>query len=463
MKIAGAVIGVALGLIVWFMHPVWGLDERGMHILGLILMCIVFWITQPIPAEFTAALLFFIPWMTGVTSANVAFSGLANSTTWFIFGGLIIGKIITVTGLDKRVTLAIMNRLGRFGKSFTGIMVTIGILTFFGCLIIPSGTVLTTLLCAQIYPLINMFDEEDRPEVGRALMMLIPMLVIINGRHALSGSGSNTVLLGVLQGMGSDVSWIGWFLANMPAGLLLTAGLIWYFRKRAKLTSLDNEHVAAMIDQERASLSPMTTAEKKSAVLFAAALVLWVTGIWTGIPVAMVALGVALVSMLPVVGVQDFRTTLARMNWPIFIYVASVMSLSRIMGDAGVDVLFTTILGSTGAITSSLVFLGLLWLLSQLAGWLGLGIAAPMLILPFFFPVAQALGIPPVFVVFAHNLMQPCVLFYHAPAPLIAASYGTFDQPAFAKRELLVMLAYIPVILLLFYGWWPLLASWGIL
>lgn len=463
-KSVGAVIGIVLFLSLWFMPPMWGLSARGMQILGLILMCIVFWVTQPIPAEFTATLVFFVPWITGVTDADVAFSGFTSSTTWFIFGGLIIGKIITITGLDKRITLVIMNKLGRFGKSFTGILATIGILTFFGSLIIPSGTVLTTLLCAQIFPLISVFEEEDRDQVGRALMMLIPMLVIINGRQALSGSGSNTVLLGVLQEVGSDVSWIGWFLGNAPACLLLTVGLIWYFKKVTKVSAGSSDHVAQAIDSQLSELKPMSVDEKKSAALFIVALALWVTGVWTGIPVAMVALGVALVSMFPVVGVQDFRTTLSRMNWPIFLYVAAVMSLPHIMNDAGVDQLFNTLFSSFGGgISSALAFLAVLWLLSQLAGWLGLGIAAPMLILPFCFPIAAQLGISPVVVVLAHNLMQPCVLFYHAPAPLIAASYGTFGQLDFAKRELLVMVTYIPIILLLFYLWWPLLASWGLI
>lgn len=466
-SIFGAALGLGLFAIIWVIGSLHGqatLSDESMHLLAILVLCIVFWITQPIPAEFTALLLMVIPYMLGIVPASIAFSGFTSSTTWFLFGGLIIGRLVVVTGIDKRITLSLMRKIGGKRGNIWRIPIMIFIITFFGTLVIPSGTVLTTLLCAQIFPLIHLYGVDKKSNIGKMLMLLVPILVLINGRHALSGSASNTILWGCLNESGYDVSWLGWFLGNAPVSILMSCFIITVFRITLKPEKAQLENMESVIKTQLDELGEMSAKEKKAMCLFMLALILWITGFVTHISVAAVAVGVAILAMLPIVGVLDFREAVKSCNWAIIIFIAAVMGLPNLMEATGLnDSIYVLFDSFSGHMSSPIAFLAVLWILSQVVGWLGLGIAAPMLFVPFMLPIAMDLGISPVVVVFAQNLMQPCMMFYHSPAPLIASSYGTFEQPNFMKYEFLIMLMYIPVILLMYYTWWPFLQSLGLI
>lgn len=107
----GLVLGIVLGAIVWFMPSFWGLEPAGQHYLAILVLCIVWWFTTPIQPQFTALLLMALPWILGVTDLGTAFSGWTMTTTWFIFGALLLGGMVTAVGLDKRIVYWMLGHL----------------------------------------------------------------------------------------------------------------------------------------------------------------------------------------------------------------------------------------------------------------------------------------------------------------------------------------------------------------
>lgn len=253
-------------------------------------------------------------------------------------------------------------------------------------------------------------------------------------------------------------------LACAPACIIMCVLLYFVFRATAKPEVQKVPGGSEMFRQKYAELGKMSIKEKKSGIIFLLALIMWATQSIHGINVNVVAVSAAILCMLPGVGVMSFRDGIKNSNWPIIIFTAAVMSLPKALGKLGIEAAFATAFSDiTSSITTPLMFLLALWILCQIGGWLGLGIAVPSIMVPLMVPAATALGIQLSEVIIIKTLIAPMVFFYHAPAPLIAASYGTFGQTKFAKRELLVMVAYIPIILLLLYTWWPLLAGWGLI
>lgn len=157
----GFVLGIAALLVLWFCPPVWGLEPVGMHMLGIFALCLIFWIFNPIPAELTGLLLMILPVLTKTVSLQVGFSGFQASTTWFIFGGLIIGRLIQTSGLDRRITLNIVRIFGGKNLSLWKVIFCVIILSFVLTLVVPSGTVLALLLGAQIYPLAKLYGVDE--------------------------------------------------------------------------------------------------------------------------------------------------------------------------------------------------------------------------------------------------------------------------------------------------------------
>ena len=458
----GLVVGIALCLIIWLLPPFWGLEAGGQHFLAILAMCITFWLTLPFPAELTALLLMILPWLFGLVDAGLAFSGWTSRTTWFIFGALLIGKIVSTTGLDKRIAYNLLSKMGRFGSSYYGILLSILIIAFLATFLIPSGTVMTTLLCALFFPFITAFGVDKKSNIGKAFMMIIPIIVIINGRMFLTGSNYNMVVHGILAETGQTISWLSWFLSMMPAALLMCFVVYGMFRMTIKPEVANIPGGAEMFKKQAKELGPISTNEKKGAALFLLAMVLWVTGDLTHISVNVVAVGVAILAMLPGVGVMGFREGIMKSNWPMIIFTAAVMGLPRVMGTLGVSAAFDSAFSMvSGSITTPFIFILVMWLLTQIGGWLGLGLAIAPLFLPVLMPVASSLGMPMATVVFMNTLMAPIVLFYHAPHPLIAASYDTFEQRDFAKYGFIVSLLWVPVCIFMYYVWWPLMVNFG--
>ena len=199
-------------------------------------------------------------------------------------------------------------------------------------------------------------------------------------------------------------------------------------------------------------------------MFFLIAIVLWVTNGITGIHVAHTALAVATISVFPGIGCMDFRGTLRSINWAMILFVAGVLAIGTMMQAVGLEDAFTVFFNSISPYFGGwLGFTVLLWILAQVTAWLGLAIGSPVLFVPFMFPIASAMGMPPVYAALMQGYMQPTVMYYHAPAPLVVADWGCYQERDYIIVQLVVLVAKIVATPILVWGWWPLLTSMGIL
>lgn len=460
----GFILGIVALLVLWFTPPVWGLEAPGMHMLGIFALCLIYWIFTPIPAELTGFLLMVLPVLTGTVKLQVGVGGFMASTTWFILGGLIIGRLIQTSGLDQRITLHIVRIFGGKNLSIWKVIISVIVLAFLLTLVVPSGTVLALLLGAQIYPLVKLYGVDEKSQVAKMLMVTVPVFVLLCGNESLSGSSHNLVLLGLLEGAGISISWLGWFLAIVPDTIIVAIFVLVFFKIYFKPEAVTVPGGQEKIKEELDKLGKFSTDEKKSLVFFLVALVLWVTNSITGIHVAVTALGVALVSVFPGIGVLEYRSTLKNINWAMIIFVAAVLGIGDMMAAVGLEEAFSNFFNAIAPFFGGWVgFTILLWLLAQITAWLGLAIGSPALFVPFMFPIASTIGMPPVYAALMQGYMQPTVMYYHAPAPLVVADYGCYTQMDYIKVQLVVVLAKIVATPLLVWVWWPFLGSIGII
>lgn len=458
------IFGIVVFAAVWFAPPVLGLEPKGMHMLAVFALCLVFWIFNPIPAELTGMIMMFLPPILGIVKLQVGVSGFQSSTTWFLVGGLIIGRMIAVSGLDKRITLTIVKLFGGKSLSLWKVVISIVILCFLLTLVVPSGTVLSLLLGAQVYPLVKLYGVDEKSNVAKMLMLSVPIFVLLCGNESLSGSSHNLVLLGCLEDAGINISWIGWFLAILPDTIIVTVILLFTYKLFLKPEKTQIEGGREEIIRQLKDMGKFSMDEKKACILFLVALVLWVTNALTNIPVAITAIGVAIVAMLPRIGCLDFRDAIKKINWPIILFVGAVLGIPSMMEAVGMNEAFTTMFNAMMPFFNGPVgFVIFLWLLAQITAWLGLSIGSPLLFVPFMFPIAQGMGMPPVYAALMQGYMQPTVMYYHAPAPLVCADYGCYQQSDYIKFQLIVVLGKIIATPILVGLWWPFLVSVGIL
>lgn len=460
----GFVLGIVALLALWFTPPFWGMPVEGMHMLGILALALIFWIFTPIPAELTGLMIIILPVLTKTVSLQTGVSGFQSSTTWFIFGGLIIGRLIATSGLDKRITLHIVRIFGGKRLSLWKVILSVIILCFILTLVVPSGTVLALILGAQIYPLVKLYGADEKSDLAKMLMVTVPVFVLLCGNESMSGSSHNLVLLGCLDSAGIGISWLGWFLAILPDTIIVTIVVLVFYKLYFKPEKLELPGGQAMIKAEIEKLGAFSVNEKKSLVFFLVALVLWVTNSITGIHVAYTALGVAFLAMFPGIGCLEFRSTLKSINWSMILFVAGVLGIGSMMAAVGLEDAFTVFFNTISPYFGGWIgFTILLWILAQVTAWLGLAIGSPVLFVPFMFPIASGMGMPPVYAALMQAYMQPTVMYYHAPAPLVVADYGCYTQGDYIKVQLIVCLGKIIATPFLVWAWWPFLTGLGII
>ena len=115
----GFVIAWALFFLFWTVLPPFpGLTHNGMAVLGIVLWASVMWVSEAMPTGITGisipTLLLItqaIPWQGGKPPMSIIFAGFTNHVIWLCLFAFLVGAVMQLVGLDKRIALGILARL----------------------------------------------------------------------------------------------------------------------------------------------------------------------------------------------------------------------------------------------------------------------------------------------------------------------------------------------------------------
>jgi sodium-dependent dicarboxylate transporter 2/3/5 len=135
---------------VWF-APL-PIDPVAKHGLAIALFMVLAWITEVVDHAVAGLIGCFLFWALGIVHFDVAFSGFANSTAWFLFGATLIGAMTSKSGLARRLAYHIMLRVGTtYSRILLGLIVTDFLLT----LVVPSGIARIMIMAAIALGLVS--------------------------------------------------------------------------------------------------------------------------------------------------------------------------------------------------------------------------------------------------------------------------------------------------------------------
>src|SRR5947207_11119752 len=86
-----AVPTAVVPMIFWFL-PL-GLEPKAHHALAITLFMILAWATEVLDPGITGLVGCYLFWSLGVGSFDLAFSGFANDTPWFLMGAILFGMM----------------------------------------------------------------------------------------------------------------------------------------------------------------------------------------------------------------------------------------------------------------------------------------------------------------------------------------------------------------------------------
>jgi di/tricarboxylate transporter len=216
----------------------------------------------------------------------------------------------------------------------------------------------------------------------------------------------------------------------------------------------------AFLREELRRLGPWSTIEKKSMVLLLLAIVFWSTDSFHHISAPMVALGIGLIAVLPVVGVLDIDDV-RRLNLLPMFFVAAGISMSEVLVKTeAVDILTKVIFSwldpfVTNVFSSTMAFYWTAFIYHIFGGQ---EVAMLSLSLPPLMQFAKVHHLDPMSVGMIWTFAIGGKIFiYQAAVLIVGYSYGFFEGRDLFRigLSLTIVQAIILIVLVPFY--WPLI------
>src|SRR6266567_1046577 len=453
--IAGRVLCVVVPVILWF-APL-NLDPTIKHALAIASFMIIAWITEALAHALTGLIGCFLFWALRVVKFDVAFSGFADETAWFLFGAILFGMMATKSGLARRLAYLVMLRIGNtYSRLLLGLIVSDFLLTF----LVPSGIARVVIMAAIAIGLIHAFGLEPGSNVGRGMFIIITYTAGIFDKMVIAGAASITAR-GLIEKVGHvEVLWSRWFLGYLPCSLITIFAAwrltLWLFPPEKPALPGGSDYLR----RELGRMGPWTRLEKKALILMLIAIGLWLTDLFHHVSPAVIGLGVGLFAALPRLGVLDMED-LKRLNYlPVF-FVATAVSMGQVLVQTkALDVLTNVMFAwmtplLTNIYSSTLV---LYWTAFVYHFFLASEVSMLGTSIPLLMNFATTHGLDPLAVGMIWTFASGGKIFvYQSAVMIVGYSYGYFDGRDMLRIGLGLTIVESILLLIIVPFYWPLI------
>ena len=451
----GRLLCVVVPLAIWF-SPL-DLSAQVKHGFAILAFMVIAWITEATEFAIAGFIGCFLFWALGVVKFDIAFSGFADATAWFLFAAMLIGLVANKTGLARRLAYTIMLRIGvTYPRILFGLIVTDFLLTF----IVPSGLARVVILASIALALTEAFRAGRGSNIARGMFLILTYTGNIFDKMILAGAGSITAAGQMQKFGGIDVLYGVWLLAFLPCSILTVLAAwkltLWLYPPEQSGLSQGREY----FQQELEKMGPWSVRETKAAVLVGCAILLWITDFLHHIPPTMVALGIGLAATLPHVGILEADDVRQVNYMPVF-FVAEAVSMGNVLeATKGLDVLTNSVfdwiqpfLTNIFSITAVLYWVAFVYhfLLASEISMLGTSI-------PLVMEYAKSHALNPLQLGLIWTFAAGGKLFaYQSGVLIVGYSYGYFEARDLIRVGALLTIFEFVILMVLVPFYWPII------
>lgn len=321
-----------------------GLEESARWSLAIVAFCGLLWMTEAIPAFAVALLGIGLQIIIlGAPGGVMAVDGdskswqqfvepWASPSMWLFFGGFILARASSRTGLDRDLA----DRLLRLAGAKPERILLVAMLTTFVFSMFLSNTATAAMMIAILGP---MLASSQSSSAARTLTIGVAFSANLGGMGTIIGTPPNAIASGLLNEV-YEVDFLRWMLFGLPPAILLLGGLFFVLQKKVRGAEL---HLGGNVSDgpEAIPESGAGLAEPRLLprwqrwtvlVVFLATVSLWLSGSWHGIPTAVVSfLPIVVFSITGVIRAEEIRT----LDWDILILLAGGLSLGVGVAESG--------------------------------------------------------------------------------------------------------------------------------
>jgi len=341
-KIPIGLVAGLLALIIVLMLPMPAdLPPAGHRMIAILAFAVVVWITEAVSYEASAimitTLMAFLlgtaptiknPEVLYGTSAaiSMALTGFSNSALALVTGALFIAAAMTFTGLDRRIALVTLSRIG---TSTTRIMIGAIAVTIVLSLVVPSATARSAAVVPIMMGVIAAFGVDKRSNIAAGIMIIVAQATSIWNVGIQTAAAQNLLTKGFMEKMlGDRVSWAEWLIAGAPWSVIMSVVLVFIV---LKLLPPEADNIAGgkeAVQAELDALGPMTGPQKRLLGVSLMLLMLWATekSLHNFDTTSTTYFGLVLL-LLPRFGVMTWKDVQSRIPWGTVIVFGVGISL----------------------------------------------------------------------------------------------------------------------------------------
>ncbi|MGO9139470.1 MAG: DASS family sodium-coupled anion symporter [Syntrophales bacterium] len=325
----GLIISVLVLLGIILMPTPEGLTVAGQRMIAMLIFSIIIWMTETVSYPISAAIILAIMVFLLGTSPDVAnpktvmgtskglslaLGGFSNPATALVGGALFIAAAMMQTGLDKRIALSILSKIGtKTNRILIGVIFVGFVLSFF----IPSTTARVACLVPIVMGIILALDVDKKSKFASVLMIATAQADSIWNVGIKTAAAQNMVAVGFIDKLlNKQITWLEWFIAAAPFAAIMSVVL---YHVLMKVMPPDTEEITGSqetIAKALSDLGPMKLNEKKLFAVSLTLLFLWSTEmILHNFDTASTTLAAVAIMLMPVVGVMTWKEAQAKIPW----------------------------------------------------------------------------------------------------------------------------------------------------
>ncbi|WP_122316419.1 DASS family sodium-coupled anion symporter [Pseudomonas cichorii] len=337
----GLVIGVLVMVGVLCLPMPADLPVAGHRMLAILAFAVVVWITEAVSYEASAIMITsLIAFLVGLAptlqdpsvlygssaAITMALTGFSNPALALVTGALFLAAAMTHTGLDRRIALVTLSRVG---TSTRRIMIGAIVVTILLSLVVPSATARSACVVPIMMGVIAAFGVDKRSNIAVAIMIIVAQGTSVWNIGIQTAAAQNLLTAGFMDKMlGQRVSWIDWLIAGAPWALIMSGVLILLVLKLLPPESDSIPGGKEAVAKSLAEIGPMTGAQKRLLSVSVLLLMFWSTeGKLHSFDTTSTTYAGLVILLLPRWGVMTWKDVQSRIPWGTVIVFGVGISL----------------------------------------------------------------------------------------------------------------------------------------
>lgn len=395
----------------------------------------------------------------GISDFANGLEGYAQPFVWLLVSTFIIAAGFEITGLGKRIALVIFSLVkGNATASVGLVLLSLVVLSF----LIPTGAGRIAMILPVCIGLIEVVKRHsDHAAYAKSVLLGVTFTSSFMSYALITGSSSSIYAASTIKLMtGFTWDYLFWFIVDIPIALtmllVLWLVLTWKFPLQLRDWSKGREYIQTKLSE----MGNITVGEKKLLGLSIFMLTAWMTESFHGYSVAMTAMAAAVLSCLPKVGVQKWKTASMSIDWNIIILFGAAYALADAMQANGTaDWIANGLVKYIPAEHPLLAALVMILLVTVFRLGFANMLGVTAVFLPLTISLAEALSINPIWL--SQIVIITCSFGYflptQSPANLMTYALGEYTERELFNVGIVLFCITVPIVLLFSFFYWPLL------